>query len=105
MVRLYLILIITNPLHDVAIDDLRDHGERCQKMQNDSQHFLESLAVCLTSADGYVQSTENGVKDAVKRLVNELTNKNTVYYLNGFVVVEEDQGKNCFPLLLLCLAS
>ncbi|VVC45309.1 Hypothetical protein CINCED_3A007243 [Cinara cedri] len=58
-------------------NDLRDHGERCQKMQNDSQHFLESLAVCLTSADGYVQSTENGVKDAVKRLVNELANKNT----------------------------
>lgn len=47
-------------------------------MQNDAQHFLESLAVCLSSADGYVQSTESGVKDAVKRLVNELTTKTTV---------------------------
>jgi len=47
-------------------------------MQIDMQHFLESLAVCLTSADGYVQSTESGVKDAVKRLVNELANKSTV---------------------------
>jgi len=39
---------------------------------------LESMAVCLTLADGYVQSTENGVKEAAKRLVNELANKNTV---------------------------
>ncbi|XP_022165314.1 coiled-coil domain-containing protein 170 isoform X3 [Myzus persicae] len=60
-------------------NDLRGHDERCQKMQIDMQHFLESLAVCLTSADGYVQSTESGVKDAVKRLVNELANKNTLH--------------------------
>ncbi|XP_060871243.1 coiled-coil domain-containing protein 170 isoform X3 [Metopolophium dirhodum] len=60
-------------------NDLRGHDERCQKMQIDMQHFLESLAVCLTSADGYVQSTESGVKDAVKRLVNELANKSTLH--------------------------
>ncbi|KAL5244380.1 hypothetical protein ACI65C_011790 [Semiaphis heraclei] len=60
-------------------NDLRGHDERCQKMQIDMQHFLESLAVCLTSADGYVQSTEGGVKDAVKRLVNELANKSTLH--------------------------
>lgn len=65
-----------NLLH--AADDLRGHDEKCQKLQIDMQHFLESLAVCLTSADGYVQSTESGVKDAVKRLVNELATKNTV---------------------------
>lgn len=59
-------------------DDIRGHDERYQKIQIDMQHFLESLAVCLTSADGYVQSTESGVKDAVKRLVNELANKSTV---------------------------
>lgn len=47
-------------------------------MQTDMQYFLESMAVCLTSADGYVQSTENGVKEAVKKLVNELANKNSV---------------------------
>lgn len=57
---------------------MRGHDERCQKMQIDTQHFLESLAVCLSSADGYVQSTENAVRDAVKRLVHELANKNTV---------------------------
>ncbi|CAI6343519.1 unnamed protein product [Macrosiphum euphorbiae] len=60
-------------------NDLRGHDERCQKMQIDMQHFLESLAVCLTSADGYVQSTESGVKDAVKRLVNELATKSTLH--------------------------
>lgn len=51
-------------------------------MQSEAHHFLESLAVCLSSADGYVQSTENGVKDATKRLVNELANKNTVEIIN-----------------------
>lgn len=65
-------------LYARCIDDIRGHDERYQKMQIDMQHFLESLAVCLTSADGYVQSTESGVKDAVKRLVNELANKSTV---------------------------
>lgn len=60
-------------------NDLRGHDERCQKMQVDMQHFLESLAVCLTSADGYVQSTESGVKDAVKRLVNDLATKSTLH--------------------------
>ncbi|XP_025200879.1 coiled-coil domain-containing protein 170 isoform X3 [Melanaphis sacchari] len=60
-------------------NDLRGHDEKCQKMQIDMQHFLESLAVCLTSADGYVQSTESGVKDAVKRLVNELATKSTLH--------------------------
>ncbi|XP_050440678.1 coiled-coil domain-containing protein 170 isoform X4 [Adelges cooleyi] len=60
-------------------NDLRGNDEKCQRLQTDMHNFLESLAVCLTSADGYVQSTESAVKDAVKRLVTELATKNTLH--------------------------
>ncbi|XP_050521459.1 coiled-coil domain-containing protein 170 isoform X3 [Daktulosphaira vitifoliae] len=59
--------------------DLRGHDEKCQKLQFEMQNFLESLAVCLSSVDGYVQSTEKAVKDAVKRIINELSTKNTLH--------------------------
>lgn len=95
MTVLVLILILTKLL-TCSVGDLRGHDEKCQKMQIDLQHFLESLAVCLTSSDGYVQSTEHGVKDAVKRLVNDLATKTTVNQLWYFRGLYKNDKVNYF---------
>ncbi|XP_076628794.1 coiled-coil domain-containing protein 170 [Colletes latitarsis] len=52
-------------------DDLKHREEKMQRMQNESRHFLESLAILVSGPNRYVESHENAIKDRIREILAE----------------------------------
>ncbi|XP_063990286.1 coiled-coil domain-containing protein 170 isoform X2 [Diachasmimorpha longicaudata] len=52
-------------------DDLKNREEKAQRIQNEMRHFLESLAILLSTPSRFVESTENAVKDRMREILAE----------------------------------
>lgn len=45
--------------------------EKCQRLQTELRHFLESLAVLVSGPNRFVESHENAIKDRIKEILAE----------------------------------
>ncbi|XP_076174340.1 coiled-coil domain-containing protein 170 isoform X2 [Ptiloglossa arizonensis] len=52
-------------------DDLKHREEKTQRVQNESRHFLESLAILVGGPNRYVESQENAIKDRIREILAE----------------------------------
>ncbi|XP_054002962.1 coiled-coil domain-containing protein 170 isoform X2 [Hylaeus anthracinus] len=52
-------------------EDLKHREEKMQRMQNESRHFLESLAILVGGPNRYVESHENAIKDRIREILAE----------------------------------
>ncbi|XP_015108926.1 coiled-coil domain-containing protein 170 [Diachasma alloeum] len=50
-------------------DDLKNREEKAQRAQNEMRHFLESLAILLSTPSRFVESHENAVKDRIREIL------------------------------------
>lgn len=56
--------------------------EKCQRLQNENRHLLESLAIILSTPSRFVESLENSIKDRVRELLTENKDKTAVRNFN-----------------------
>ncbi|XP_061930352.1 coiled-coil domain-containing protein 170 isoform X2 [Apis cerana] len=52
-------------------EDLMQREEKCQRVQTDYRHFLESLAVLVSGPNRFIESQENAIKDRVREILAE----------------------------------
>lgn len=52
--------------------------EKCQRLQNDNRHLLESLAIMLSTPSRFVESLEASIKDRIRELLTENKDKTAV---------------------------
>ncbi|PBC29996.1 Coiled-coil domain-containing protein [Apis cerana cerana] len=52
-------------------EDLMQREEKCQRLQTDYRHFLESLAVLVSGPNRFIESQENAIKDRVREILAE----------------------------------
>ncbi|XP_012342212.1 coiled-coil domain-containing protein 170 isoform X2 [Apis florea] len=52
-------------------EDLMQREEKCQRLQTELRHFLESLAVLVSGPNRFVESHENAIKDRIKEILAE----------------------------------
>lgn len=45
--------------------------EKCQRLQNENRHLLESLAIMLSTPSRFVESLEGSIKDRIRELLTE----------------------------------
>ncbi|XP_024943852.1 coiled-coil domain-containing protein 170 isoform X2 [Cephus cinctus] len=50
-------------------EDLKAREEKGQRLQNDFRHFLESLAILLSTPNRFVESNENAIKDRIREIL------------------------------------
>ncbi|XP_070168634.1 coiled-coil domain-containing protein 170 isoform X2 [Polyergus mexicanus] len=50
-------------------EDLKAREEKTQRVQNDSRHFLESLAILVSTPNRFVESHENAIKDRIREIL------------------------------------
>lgn len=53
--------------------------EKCQRVQTDYRHFLESLAVLVSGPNRFIESQENAIKDRVREILAESKDQALVF--------------------------
>ncbi|XP_045480257.1 coiled-coil domain-containing protein 170 [Harmonia axyridis] len=56
-------------------EELKTRDERIQRIQNENRHFLESLAILLSTPSRFVESLEVTIKDRIRDLTTEIKEK------------------------------
>lgn len=54
--------------------------EKCQRLQNENRHLLESLAIMLSTPSRFVESLEGSIKERIRELLTENKDKTAVGY-------------------------
>lgn len=62
----------------VVSEELKMREEKCQRLQNENRHLLESLAIMLSTPARFVESSEGAVKERVRELLTEHKDKAAV---------------------------
>ncbi|XP_017760087.1 PREDICTED: coiled-coil domain-containing protein 170 [Eufriesea mexicana] len=52
-------------------EDLKQREEKCQRVQTELRHFLESLAMLVSGPNRYIESHENAIKDRIREILAE----------------------------------
>ncbi|XP_006611826.1 coiled-coil domain-containing protein 170 [Apis dorsata] len=52
-------------------EDLTQREEKCQRLQTEFRHFLESLAMVVSGPNRFIESQENAIKDRVREILAE----------------------------------
>lgn len=61
-------------------EELKARDERIQRIQNENRHFLESLAILLSTPSRFVESLEVTIKDRIRDITTEIKEKTTVNF-------------------------
>lgn len=73
-----MILILITLLSLSFSDELKLKEDRLQKLQSESRHILESLAILLSTPSHFVDSLESAIKDRIREILNENKEKTAV---------------------------
>lgn len=64
-------------------EDLKVREEKTQRVQNESRHLLESLAILVSTPSRFVESHENAVKDRIREILADHKDQSLVpHYCN-----------------------
>ncbi|XP_017783132.1 PREDICTED: coiled-coil domain-containing protein 170 isoform X2 [Nicrophorus vespilloides] len=56
-------------------DELKQKEDKCQRLQHENRHVLESLSILLSSPARFVESLENSIKDRIREILTENKDK------------------------------
>lgn len=59
----------------LSADELKVREERGHRLQNELRHLLETLAIAMSTPARFVESTEEGVKNRIREIVQESKDK------------------------------
>lgn len=60
------------------VEELKMREEKCQRLQNENRHLLESLAIMLSTPSRFVESLEGSIKDRIREVLTENKDKTAV---------------------------
>ncbi|XP_046608949.1 coiled-coil domain-containing protein 170 isoform X1 [Neodiprion virginianus] len=52
-------------------EDLKLREEKCQRVQNELRHLLESMAILVSNPNRFVETHENAIKDRIREILTE----------------------------------
>lgn len=55
--------------------------EKCQRLQHENRHILESISILLSCPSRFVESAECAIKDRLRELLTEVKDKTAVFKL------------------------
>lgn len=60
------------------VEELKMREEKCQRLQNENRHLLESMAIMLSTPARFVESSEGSIKERLRELLTENKDKTAV---------------------------
>lgn len=59
-------------------DELKVRDEKCQRLQHENRHILESISILLSCPNRFVESTECDIKERLREILTEHKDKTAV---------------------------